>query len=134
MINDVHHNELTFQSTKGKEKSILLPCPIISVDIRKGKKARMIHVTGLSYLWDIGASDSMIKKLFVRKFREDFRKNRQQYDTAGSIYLSSYDVKINFKMIEFFVWKEGHAAHDLFVGLWCLLFSILLVLQCRLLL
>ena len=64
--------------------SILLPwCPILSVDIRKGKKARDIHVAGLSCLWDTGASDSMIKKSFVRKFQEDFRKNKQQYDTAG---------------------------------------------------
>ena len=44
LINDVHNNELKFQSSKGKEKKILLTCPITSVDIRKGKKAREIHV------------------------------------------------------------------------------------------
>jgi hypothetical protein len=62
LINDVHNNELKFQSSKGKEKKILLACPITSVDIRKGKKAREIHVAGLSCLWDTGASDSMVKK------------------------------------------------------------------------
>ena len=43
----------------------------------------------------------MVKKSFVRKFREDFRKNKQQYDTAGGTYTSDYDVKINFTMPEF---------------------------------
>ena len=64
LINDVHNNELKLQSSKGKEKSILLPCPIISVDNRKVKKAREIHAAGLS-------SGSMIKKKsFVRKLEK----------------------------------------------------------------
>ena len=87
LINDVHNNELKLQSSKGKEKSILLPCPIISVDIRKGKKARDIHVARLSCLWDTGASDSMVKKSFVCKFQEDFHRNKQQHDTAGGTYV-----------------------------------------------
>ena len=44
----------------------------------------------------------MIKKSFVRKIREDFRKNKQQYyDTAGDTYTSDYDVRINFTMPKF---------------------------------
>jgi hypothetical protein len=59
-------------------------------------------VAGLSCLWDTGASDSMVKKSFVRKFREKFHKNKQEYDTAGGTYTTSnYDVKIDFTMPEF---------------------------------
>ena len=43
----------------------------------------------------------MVKKSFVRKFREKFRKNKQEYDTAGGTYTSNYDVKIDFTMPEF---------------------------------
>ena len=78
---------MKFQSSKGKEKKILLTCPITSVDIRKGKKAREIHVAGLSCLWDTGASNSMVKKSFVRKFREKFRKiNKNMILPAARIH------------------------------------------------
>jgi hypothetical protein len=43
----------------------------------------------------------MVKKSFVRKFCEKFRKNKQEYDTAGGTYTSNYDVKIDFTMPEF---------------------------------
>jgi hypothetical protein len=43
----------------------------------------------------------MVKKSFVCKFREKFRKNKQEYDTAGGTYTSNYDVKIDFTMPEF---------------------------------
>ena len=43
----------------------------------------------------------MIKKSFVRKFREDFCKNKQQYDTAGGTYTSDQDIRINFMMPKF---------------------------------
>ena len=93
LINDVHNKEQKLQSKKGKEKSILIPCPIISVDIRNGKKAHEIHVAGLSCLWDAGASDSMVKKSFVRM------SNKWQYDTVSGTYTSNYDVKITLKSI-----------------------------------
>ena len=72
-----------------------------TVDILKGKKAREIHVAGLSCLWDGGASDSMVKRSYVRKFKDKFKHNPQIYDTAAGEYTSEYEVKINFTMPEF---------------------------------
>ena len=72
-----------------------------TVDILKGKKAHEIHVAGLSCLWDGGASDSMIKKSYVRKFKDKFQHSPQIYETAAGEYTSEYQVKINFTMPEF---------------------------------
>jgi hypothetical protein len=74
---------------------------VIAVDILKGKKAREIHVAGLTCLWDGGASDSMVKKSYVRKFREKFKRNVQVYDTAAGEYVSDYQCKLNITFPEF---------------------------------
>ena len=104
--NPNHINEIRFSSSNDIDTTIPLrnkelPIPVTTVDILKGKKAREIHVAGLSCLWDGGASDSMVKKSYVRKFRDKFKHNLQVYDTAAGEYTSEYEVKINFTMPEF---------------------------------
>ena len=58
-------NDVTATTAPANEES---PTPVIAVDILKGKKAREIHVAGLTCLWDGRASDSMVKKSYVHKF------------------------------------------------------------------
>ena len=65
--NTNHNNELRFSSSNDIDttkpfRNKELPIPVTTVDILEGnKKARKIHVAGLSCLWDGGASDSMVK-------------------------------------------------------------------------
>ena len=94
-------NEIRFSSSNDIDTTIPLrnkelPIPVTTVDILKGKKAREIHVAGLSCLWDGGASNNMVKISYVRKFRDKFKHNLQIYDTATGEYTSEYEVKINF--------------------------------------
>ena len=100
------YNEIRFSSSNDIDTTIPLrdtelPIPVTTVDILKGKKVREIHGAWLSCLWDGGASDSMVKKSYVRKFRDKFKHNLQVYDTAAGKYTSEYEVKINFTMPEF---------------------------------
>ena len=92
------HNELKFSNQSDHFK---LSIPATTVSVCEGKKSRGIHMAGLICLWDSGASDSMIKKLYVRKLLEKFRKNKQEYDTAAGIYTSNYEIKIDFMLAEF---------------------------------
>ena len=92
------HNKLKFSNQSNNFK---LPTPVTTISVCKGKNLRGIHVSGLTCLWDSGASDSMIKKSYVRKLQEKFRKNKQEYDTAAGIYTSNYDVKVDFMLTEF---------------------------------
>ena len=100
-----HVNEICFSSSNDiidttiPLRSKELPIPVTTVDILKGKKACEIHVAGLSCLWGGGASDSMVKKSHVHKFRDKFKHNLQVYDTATGEYTSEYKVKINFVAI-----------------------------------
>ena len=65
------HNELKFSAQSDNFK---LPIPITTLRVCKGKKLRGIHVTGLTCLWDSGASDSMIKKLMIINFEKSLEK------------------------------------------------------------
>ena len=38
------------------------PLPVVTVSLRGGKKQRETIVYGLTYLWDSGTTDSMIKR------------------------------------------------------------------------
>ena len=43
--------------------------PLTIINVHKGKRAREIHATGLTCLWDGGASHSIINYSYVKKFK-----------------------------------------------------------------
>ena len=51
--------------------------PLTIINVHKGKKAREIHAAGLTccFLWDGGASHSIINYSYVKKFKSKFRSN-----------------------------------------------------------
>ena len=76
------------------------PLPVVTVSLRGGKKHRATTFAGLTCLWDIGDTDSMIKQRHTKHYEHKMRSNKVECSTAAGVYCTTHDVKVTFCMPE----------------------------------
>ena len=100
--NDVIYNEPTLDNSSFNLSSCTrYPLPVVTVQLGGGKKHRATVVAGITCLWCIGATDSMIKRQHTNHYELKMRSNRVYYSTADGVYCATHDVKVPFFMPEF---------------------------------
>ena len=72
---------------------------------RDGKKSRHTLNSGLTYLLDSGATDSMIKCKHINNYKSKLRANKVEYITAAVPYTTTHSVKVPFSMPYFLAEK-----------------------------
>ena len=70
--------------------------PVVTVSLQGGNTHRSTTVSGLTCLWDIGATDSMIKRRHNKHYRRKMRYNKVEYSTDAGVYCTTHDVKVTF--------------------------------------
>ena len=60
------------------------------------KKQKASIISRLTFLWDIGATDSMIKRQHTRSYERNMCSNKLEYSTSLGPYFTTYDVKVPF--------------------------------------
>ena len=76
------------------------PLPVVTVSLLVGKKHRGTIVAGLTFLWDSGATNSMIKIRHTKHYERKMRSNIVEYSTASGVYCTTHDGKVPFCMPE----------------------------------
>ena len=105
-LNDAIHNEPTFDTSRfNSYKGTREPLPVVNITPLGGRKHRSMTVSGLTYLWDSGDTDSTIKRKHTKYYERKMRYNKVEYSTAAGIYCTMHDVKVHFCMPYFFIIK-----------------------------
>ena len=90
-------NELKFYGSNSLANNhINNPLPIMNIILRGGKKSRQVLNSGLTFLWDIGAIYSMIKRKLINNYKSKLRANRIKHSMGAVLYKNIHDVKIQF--------------------------------------
>ena len=72
--------------------------PVVNVNLRGGKKQRENIISGLTCLWDSGATYSMIKRKHAEYYERKMRYNEVEYSISSGLYCATHDVKVIFCM------------------------------------
>ena len=67
-LNYIVNNELKFDSNSRLYKQINYPQPVVNFGFRTGKKIWVAYVYGITCMWGIGASYSIIKRKYVNLY------------------------------------------------------------------
>ena len=74
------------------------PLPLLTVSLSKEKKHRETTVSGLTCLWDSGATGSIIKRQHTKHHERKMLSNKVEYSTAAGMYCTTHDVNVTFCM------------------------------------
>ena len=100
-LNDVIENELKFDSRNSLAKNtVKYPLPKVSVILRGGKDSRQNLNSGITLLWDSGATNRMIKRKNMIIYKSKLRANKFKYNTDAELYTTTHNVKVPFLMLE----------------------------------
>jgi len=88
LLNDIDIDQLT-SSEKTRHAM-----PTTFVNIRKGKKGRHIEWMGLFLLFDSGASESFVRKKYVKYSKHKFVRCNDDYEIAGGTFTVNKEVKL----------------------------------------
>ena len=72
------------------------PLPVVTVSLRGGKKHRSTTVSGLTFVWYIGVTNSMIKRQLSKYYERKMSSNKVNFSTAAGMYCTNHDVKAPF--------------------------------------
>ena len=75
------------------------------VSLREGKKQREKITYDLTFLWDSGATNRMIKRRHTKPSKQNMHSNKLEYITAAGPYYMIHDVKVSFCIPEFSIRK-----------------------------
>ena len=76
-LNDAIYNETTFDTSRFNSSSRTRdPLPVVNITLWGGKKHRSAIVSGLTWLWDSGATDSIIKRKRNKQYEHKIRYNK----------------------------------------------------------
>ena len=81
--NDAIENEPIFDNKFSLSSSTKDPLPVVTVGLRLVHKQREKMVSVLTYLWDSGATDSMIKIKNSKHFEHIIFTNKEEYNIAA---------------------------------------------------
>ena len=105
-VNGVIENELKFDSSNSLANNpVKYPLPIVNLILRDGKKSRQNLKSGLTRLWDSGATNSMINCKHINPYRSKRRGKKVKYSTVDGPYTTIHDVKVPFSMTDFSIRK-----------------------------
>ena len=106
-LNDVIENELKFDSSNSLANNpIKYPLPIVTIRLRGGKKSRQTYKSGLTWLWENGAINSIIKIKHINTYIYKLPANKAKYSTASGPYKTTHAVKVTFITPEFSIRKS----------------------------
>ena len=74
------------------------PLPVVTVSLNRGKKQRATIITSLTCLWDIGATNSVIKIRHTKPYKRKISPNKVEYSTAVVPYCMTRGIKVTFCM------------------------------------
>ena len=77
------------------------PRTVLTVSLRGGNKHRETIISGLTCMWDSGATGRIIKSLNTKNYERKMCSNKVEYITAIGPYCTTHDVKVQFWMPEF---------------------------------
>ena len=101
--NDVVAYEMIFYSTFNLYSCTPeYPLPVLTVNIREGKKSRATVVSGLTFMWDISATNSIRKRKNIKPYKLNMHSNKVECNKSAGLYCTTHDVKFPFFMPEFF--------------------------------
>ena len=66
------------------------PLTVVTVSLRGGKKHRSTTVDGLTFLWDSGATNIMIKIRHTKYYERKIQSNKVEYSTAAGMYFTTH--------------------------------------------
>ena len=96
-LNDVIYNELTFDTSRFNSSRVTRePLPLVTVTLRGGRKHRATIVAGITFLWDNGSTNSMIKIKHNKHYEHKIRYNKVEYITVAGIHCTTHDAKVPF--------------------------------------
>ena len=70
--------------------------PVVNVFLKVVKKHIATTVAGLTCLWDIRATNSMIKRRHTKHCERKMRSNKVEYNRSDGVYYTTHDVKVPF--------------------------------------
>ena len=82
----------SFNLSSGTSESL----PVVTVSLQGGKINRETIVAGLTCLWDIRATESMIKRRHTNHYERKMRSNIVEYRTVDGVCCTTHDVKVPF--------------------------------------
>ena len=101
-VNDIVKNELKFDSINSPaNNTVNYPLPIVTIRLRGGKKYTQNLNSVLTFLWDSGATDRMIKFKHIDTYNSKLRDNKVKCIMDAGPYKTTNAVKITFSMPEF---------------------------------
>ena len=71
---------------------------MVTISLRVGKKYRQTLNSGLTFLWDILPTNSMIKINHINPYKSKLRAKKVYPITASVLYKTTHDVKVPFSM------------------------------------
>ena len=77
------------------------PLPVVTVSLIGVKKHRATNVADLTFLWDSGATYSMINRKHTKHYERKIWSNKVEYITPSGVYCTTHDVKVPFFMPDF---------------------------------
>ena len=75
--------------------------PVVTISLQGVNKHRSTTIAGIKFLWDSGATDSMINIKHTNHYERKMRSNKVEYNTAAGMYCTTHDVKVPFCIPEF---------------------------------
>ena len=75
--------------------------PVVTVSLRGGKKQRATMFSVLTWLWDSGDTNIMIKRWHTKPYKINMHCNRVEYSTFEGQYCTTCDAKVSLGMPEF---------------------------------
>ena len=85
-LNDTIKNDPKFDHTFSLSRGTTDPQPVVTVSLRGGKEQISTTVSGITFLWDSGATDIMIKIKHTKYYERKMRYNKLEYSTAAGLY------------------------------------------------
>ena len=102
-LNGIIDNELVIDSSNSLANNpIKDTLPIVITGLRFGKRSKHTLNSGLTCLWDSGATNIMIKHKHINPYESKLTANKVKYSTDDGLYKTTYDMKVPFSMPCFF--------------------------------
>ena len=77
------------------------PLSVVTDRLPEGKEHRATIISGLTCLWDSGATDIIIKKKHTKPDERKMSSNKVECSTAAGTYSKTHDIKVPFFMPDF---------------------------------
>ena len=74
------------------------PLPVVAVNLRGGKKNRTTIISGLTCLWDRGATNCTIKRKRAKPYKIRIVYNKVEHTTSAGPFYTTHETEVPFSM------------------------------------